>query len=116
MYKATIDEDIIIVNYGEKNYVCPRELTLQCIKEAEEIYARNRKKKTKKQEAINISDDILFNRANSLNYQNYLTSKLRNNGIFMSEYKRFMDKYPKGVRFVAKLMLESYRQDIKGTK
>ena len=111
--KTTIDKNTIIVNYGTKSYIVPVKKVFECLKTSEEILKRHRKNKTKKQEAVVISDDVLFNRANSTLYSNYFTSKLRRNGLFMDEYIKFVNTYDKGVRFAAKTMLETYRTEEK---
>jgi hypothetical protein len=105
--QTTIDENTIIVNYGITSFIVPVKKVFDCLKQSEEILKRHRNSKTK------ISDDVLFNRANSTSYSDYFTNKLRTNGLFMDEYIKFMNNYDKGVRFVAKIMQETYRDKVK---
>ena len=109
MAKETVDKNYIAVNFGINTYLIDRKKVFECLKDAEAILKKHRKNKTTKQEAFNVSDDVLFNRATSLNYDNYFHIKLRSNMFFMDDYKRFVNKYDQGTRIVAKIMLNTYR-------
>lgn len=103
----TIDSNIIIVNYGNDVFRCPRKKTLECIRDGDMLIQKFNNKEHK------VSDDTPFNRQTSEGYNSYLTEKLRRNSAFMKEYSDFISKYDKGIRFVSKIMLETYREEQK---
>jgi len=106
--KVTLDSELLVINYGLKNFICPRQLTLNCLDEA--IFLID---KFNTQE-IKLTDDVLFNRSKSLLYDRWFTYKLRENKEFMLKYTQFINNYSEDIRFVAKIIFKTYQEFKKG--
>ena len=63
---------------------------------------------------IIISEDVLFNRSKSSYYDNWFSQKLRENKEFMLKYTKFINNYSEDIRYVAKIMLATYKEFRKG--
>lgn len=100
--KPTIDNDLIVVNYGVKNYSCPRVKTISALSDALAI------KKNFSSLKINISTEVLFNSSKSKNYDKYFSYTLRAHKEFFEEYKIFLNNYNEDIRFAAKIMFNTY--------
>lgn len=103
----TIDPRVIVVHYGQTTHICPRQRTLSCMEDALAIIGQFNNKDHK------VSDDVLFNRQKSEMHHQYLSMKLRKNPEFMRAYGDFLANYDESVRFVAKIMFNTYREEQK---
>ena len=106
--KVTIDSEILVINYGLKNLVCSRKLTLKCLDDALLLIDKHNT------QDIRLADDVLFNRSKNSNYDRWFTYKLRGNKEFMLKYTNFINDYSEDIRMVAKIMLTTYKEYKKG--
>jgi len=106
--KATVDSELIVVNYGLKSLICPRLVTLNCLDDALLLLDKYNTQE------ITLTEDVLFNRSKSSYYDNWFTYKLRENKEFMLKYTKFINNYSEDIRYVAKIMLATYKEFKKG--
>jgi len=102
--KPTLDNKIIIVNYGLHNYVSPREKTLECLENAVTLLERFNNINSK------LTAEVLFNSTKHNKYDLWFSHNLRKNNNFMIEYSKFINNYTEDIRKVAKIMLLSYKK------
>lgn len=106
--KVTLNSEILVINYGLRNLICPRQLTLNCLDDS--LFLLNEFNN----EDIKLSNDVLFNRSKHCKYDLWFTYKLRENKDFMLKYTKFINSYSEDIRMVAKIMLISYKEYRKG--
>ena len=102
--KVTLDSEIIVINYGLRNLICPKKLTINCLDEALILIDRFNTKE------IKLADDVLFNRSKNSKYDRLFTYKLRGDKEFMLNYTQFINSYSEDIRMVAKIMLITYKE------
>ena len=98
---ATVSKDYASFVIGNKLHKVSKKAVLNTI---EDFY---RIAEIAKKEKIKLSSDVLFNRAISEKYTFWFTEKLRFNGVFIKEYKDFINKYDQDTRLIAKMVISA---------
>jgi hypothetical protein len=105
--KPTIDQEIIIVNYGLANYTVFRIQVFNCLN----TYFNIRQK----QDSIihNTIDEFFFNKSNSDKFH-FVFSNIKKNKQLFNNFISFIHKYNESTRFVSKIILRTYFKKEKG--
>lgn len=105
--KPTIDQEIIIVNYGLANYTVFRMQVLNCLN----TYFNIRQKQDSN--IHNTIDEFFFNKSNSDKFH-FVFSNIKKNEQLFNNFISFIKKYNEDTRFVSKIILRTYFKKEKG--
>lgn len=104
-FLPTVDTGLICITYGVENLFVQPEKVFSCIEDAEAVFAYA------KQNKINLSEDVLFNRSKTEKYALWYTMSMASDEELSEKMSVFFSKYDKGTRFVAKTILKRYRKE-----
>lgn len=97
---ATIDKEMLVLNYGNDIYRASRNQILNALEDFIEISTRHKKLKA--------SDGLMFNNTESPKMDDYFSFRIRSDKEYHTDYSNFITKYNRGVRLGAKIMLQNY--------
>lgn len=97
---ATIDKDMLVLNYGNDIYRVSRKQIINALDDFIEISSRHKK--------LKVSDGLMFNNTESSKMDDYFSFRIRSDNEYHTDYSNFITKYNRGVRLAAKIMLLNY--------
>lgn len=97
---ATIDKDMLVLNYGNDIYRASRKKIINALEDFIEISLKHKKLKA--------SDGLMFNNTESPKMNDYFSFRIRSDKEYHTVYSNFITKYNKGERLSAKIMLLNY--------
>lgn len=103
----TVDDDLLVVNYGNEVHRVSRYGVVECMKEVSKLLERYNSGEFRR-EKIKLTSEVLFNWTRSKNYNEYFTMKLRNLEPFRNDLEAFLTRYNTSMRFIAGMLYKRY--------
>lgn len=97
---ATIDKDMLMLNYGNEILRASRKKILNALEDFIEI--------SKKHTKLKVTDGLMFNNNETQRMNHSFSFRIRSDKEYHTDYSNFITKYNKGERLGAKIMLLNY--------